>query len=483
VTSQVNLLEMMDHAHGSVGIFPTAKRLAVPEAWVYPNRSGSIQNRASFFAEAATAFHSRSMPNTILIGAQWGDEGKGKIIDVLTEQADVVVRSQGGNNAGHTVIVDGTQYTLHLLPSGLLHPGKVCVIGNGVVLDPMAVVKEIEGVEAKGIKVAGRLFISDQAHLVLPYHRVLDAHREDTSSVKIGTTRRGIGPAYADKINRVGIRVCDLMVRERFEGKLKTRLDDYNRQAAAFDWEQVEYNALVQEALVAAEKLRPYVTNTVVYLEEARQAGKRILFEGAQGTYLDIDHGTYPYVTSSNTTAGGAATGSGIAPHRMDRVIGVIKAYTTRVGEGPFPSESDPLGDRFHGMGREFGATTGRARRCGWFDAVMARHAAIVNGLDELAVTNVDGLDGLNEVSICVAYELDGQRISYPPAAIEDWARCEPVWETLPGWPVGSTDSAREWAQLPDAARTYLERLASLTGVPITIVSVGPGREATLHLA
>jgi len=422
------------------------------------------------------------MPNTILVGVQWGDEGKGKVIDVLTEQADIVARSQGGNNAGHTVIVDGTKYTLHLLPSGLLHPGKVCVIGNGVVLDPVAVIQEIDDLQAQGISIEGNLLISSAAHLVLPYHRLADQQREDRAEVKIGTTKRGIGPAYADKINRTGLRVCDLMVPDRFSEKLKQRIDEHNRLAQAFDGEKLEFDEVWESYRAAGERLKPFVTNTVVYLDKARREGKRILFEGAQGTYLDVDHGSYPFVTSSNTTAGGASTGSGIAPHRMDQVVGVVKAYTTRVGEGPFPSESEELSDRFHQMGREFGATTGRARRCGWFDAVLARYSGIVNGLDHLAVTNLDGLDGLKEVRLVVAYELNGERIEYPPSASEDWERCAPIIETMPGWPAGSTEKARTWDALPKDARNYLNRLSDLVGAPLSMVSVGPGREATILL-
>ncbi len=423
------------------------------------------------------------MPNTILIGTQWGDEGKGKIIDVLTETADVVVRSQGGNNAGHTVIVAGEKYTLHLLPSGLLHPGKVCVIGNGVVLDPVAVVAEIDRLASRGITVENRLFISETAHLVLPYHRILDVRREESGRVKIGTTRRGIGPAYADKINRIGLRVIDLLNPTKFRADLTRRVDEFNQIASAFDMEKVDADEIARACLTAAERLRPFITNTVLYLDAARRARKEILFEGAQGSFLDIDHGTYPYVTSSNTTSGGAATGSGMAPHRMDRVVGVVKAYTTRVGEGPFPTEDIALSGRFHEMGREFGATTGRPRRCGWLDGVMFRYAGIVNGIDEVVVTNVDGLDGLAEVKICVAYELDGVRLEAPPACIESWSRCQPVYETLPGWPADSTHDVRTWRELPENARRYLGRLAELSGATLGLVSVGPGREATFPSA
>jgi len=423
------------------------------------------------------------MPNTILVGAQWGDEGKGKIIDVLTEEADCVVRSQGGNNAGHTVIVEGRKFTLHLLPSGLLHAGKLCVIGNGVVMDPVALVREIDGLLEQGIMVTPeQLRISESAHLVLPLHRALDAGRESVANQKIGTTRRGIGPAYADKVSRVGLRVCDLVRPELFRKKWRIRWREYERLAEVLQLEELDGDAGLEAYLEAGARLRPYVTNTVLVLEEVRRAGKRVLFEGAQGTYLDIDHGTYPYVTSSNTTAGGAATGTGVAPNRMDRVIGVLKAYTTRVGEGPFPAEDGGLGDRFHGMGREFGATTGRPRRCGWLDLVMARYACLVNGVDELALTNLDGLDGLEKVRLCVGYELGGERREEPPACVEDWALCRPIYEEMEGWAADSTSAVRRWEALPGAAQRYVERVGALCGVPVGMVSVGPEREAMIRL-
>ena len=340
------------------------------------------------------------MSNTILVGAQWGDEGKGKIIDFLTEHAQIVVRSQGGNNAGHTVIVGGTKYVLHLIPSGILREGTLCVIGNGVVLDPVAVAVEIEGLRTKGVAVTSEnLMISDAAHLVLPYHRQLDEAKElARGSGKIGTTKRGIGPAYGDKIARVGLRMADLMQPEVFAEKLRARVRENNAILKGYGLPELDAEAMILEVQAAGEALRPFVSNTVAFLHKAVAAKKEILFEGAQGTFLDIDFGTYPYVTSSNTTAGGACTGSGVPPNRIDRVLGVIKAYTTRVGEGPFPTENDDLGDMLHGMGREFGATTGRARRCGWFDAVAVRYAGMINGIDELAVTNLDGLDSLKSI-------------------------------------------------------------------------------------
>src|SRR5580765_4026782 len=328
------------------------------------------------------------MANTILVGAQWGDEGKGKIIDVLTEQADIVVRTQGGNNAGHTVFIKGQKYVLHLVPSGILRRGKICVIGNGVVVDPVSLVEEIKGLRKLGIKIDGNLFLSETAHLVFPYHRELDAQRETLKGKnKIGTTKRGIGPAYGDKAARTGLRVLDLVNPSRFKQQLEAKIKENNEILKAFGAKPLSFVEVHAAYRAAGDYLKPFVANTLVVLHQALQRGADILFEGAQGTFLDIDHGTYPFVTSSNTTAGGACTGSGIAPHRMDRVMGVMKAYTTRVGEGPLPTENAEIADMLHAMGREFGATTGRARRCGWFDVVATRHATMVNGIDELAVT------------------------------------------------------------------------------------------------
>jgi adenylosuccinate synthase len=421
------------------------------------------------------------MANTILVGAQWGDEGKGKIIDFLTEKAEIVVRSQGGNNAGHTVIVGGTKYVLHLIPSGILRPTTVCVIGNGVVLDPVSLAGEIEGLRSKNIPVsAANLLISDAAHLVLPYHRKLDEARElARGSGKIGTTKRGIGPAYGDKIARVGLRVADLLQPDLLRKKLAERVQENNAVLAGFGVEALDFESVHRDLCAAAEQLRPFIRNTVVYLHEAVRSGKEILFEGAQGTFLDIDHGTYPYVTSSNTTAGGACTGSGVPPHRIDRVMGVIKAYTTRVGEGPFPTEDTPLSDLLHGMGREFGSTTGRARRCGWFDAVAVRYAGMINGIDELAVTNLDGLDSLDSIRVCTHYRLNGQLLETPPVDFAQLAACEPVYAELPGWKT-PTDHIRNWVDLPEKARSYLLQLATWVGAKLTIASVGPNREQTI---
>src|SRR5438045_1442424 len=393
------------------------------------------------------------MANTIRIGAQWGDEGKGKIIDVLTTDADIVVRSQGGNNAGHTVIHGGKKYILHLIPSGILRRGKICVIGNGVVVDPVAFVKEIDSLRNLGVEIGRNLLLSDCAHLVLPYHRALDEQRELRKGItKIGTTKRGIGPAYADKAARTGLRLSDLMQPTLFSKKLEAKMRENNAILRALGAEPNDFRDVNRQYLAAGAGLAPFIANTVVYLHRALQSGREILFEGAQGTFLDIDHGTYPYVTSSNTTAGGACTGTGVPPHRMDRVVGVMKAYTTRVGEGPLPTEDAKLADLLHKMGREFGATTGRARRCGWLDAVATRYATMINGIDEVAITNLDGLDGVNAISICVGYRLNGKRLDVPPCDSTQWNNCEPIYESMPGWSE-SMRSARKFDHMPKRAR------------------------------
>ncbi|MFZ4776324.1 MAG: adenylosuccinate synthase [Terrimicrobiaceae bacterium] len=422
------------------------------------------------------------MPNTILTGAQWGDEGKGKIIDFLTDEADIVVRSQGGNNAGHTIVIGGEKYVLHLIPSGILRKSKICVIGNGVVIDPVSLVDEIEGLRKRGVTVGKNLLISDAAHLVLPYHRALDGQREAMKgNRKIGTTKRGIGPAYGDKVARVGLRMCDLVQPEVFAKKLAARVKENNLILKSLGAPVLNSKAILKDYLAAAEVLRPFITNTVVYLHKALKNGKNLLFEGAQGTFLDIDHGTYPYVTSSNTTAGGACTGSGVPPHRVDRVLGVMKAYTTRVGEGPLPSEDKGITDKLHAMGREFGATTGRPRRCGWFDAVATRYAAMVNGIDDVAITNLDGLDTVSTIRICIAYKLDGKKIEFPPTDPDALARCTPVYIEMPGWNK-PTDQAKKLSDLPLRAREYVNKLAELTAARLSIVSIGPARSQTIRL-
>ena len=423
------------------------------------------------------------MANTILVGAQWGDEGKGKIIDVLTEQADVVVRYAGGNNAGHTVFLGPKKYVLHLVPSGILRKNKLCVIGNGVVVDPIGLVEEIEGLKKIGVKVSAKNFVlSETAHVVFPYHRELDAQREVLKGKnKIGTTKRGIGPAYGDKAARVGLRVNDLVDPIRLEEKLSVRIKENNIVLKSLGAKPLSFKKVFAEYNAAGKFLKPFVQNTVVLLHNAMREQADILFEGAQGTFLDIDHGTYPFVTSSNTTAGGACTGSGVPPHRMDRVVGVMKAYTTRVGEGPLPTENAEISDLLHGMGREFGATTGRARRCGWFDSVATRHATMVNGIDDLAITNLDGLDTVETIKVCVAYRHGRKQYDFVPNDAQVLAECEPVYVEFEGWRT-PTDKARKFADLPPKAREYLKAIAGLTDAKLFIASIGPAREQTIFV-
>ena len=423
------------------------------------------------------------MANTILVGAQWGDEGKGKIIDVLTEQADVVVRYAGGNNAGHTVFIGPKKYVLHLVPSGILRKNKLCVIGNGVVVDPIGLVEEIVGLQKIGVNVNPKNFVlSETAHVVFPYHRELDAQREVLKGKsKIGTTKRGIGPAYGDKAARVGLRVNDLVDPTRLEEKLSRRIQENNIVLKSLGAKTLSFKKVFAEYNKAGKFLKPFVQNTVVLLHNAMREQANILFEGAQGTFLDIDHGTYPFVTSSNTTAGGACTGSGVPPHRMDRVVGVMKAYTTRVGEGPLPTENQEISDLLHGMGREFGATTGRARRCGWFDSVATRHATMVNGIDDLAITNLDGLDTVETIKVCVAYRHGKKQYDFVPNDAQVLAECEPVYVEFEGWRT-PTDKARKFADLPPKARAYLKAIAELTNAKLFIASIGPAREQTIFV-
>jgi len=424
------------------------------------------------------------MPNTVLVGSQWGDEGKGKVIDVLAKDVDVVVRFQGGNNAGHTVKIGDEKYVLHLIPSGILREDQICVIGNGLVVNPLALLDEIAEVESSGKSVDGRLFVSDRAHIVFPYHGEIDAAREARASdgEKIGTTKRGIGPCYGDKVTRVGLRAGDL-VDPMFPELLKSRLDEANRVLVALGGDAIDEEGLLKDYLAAAEKIKPLVTDTITMLSEAVAAGKSILFEGAQGIMLDIDFGTYPYVTSSNTTAGGACTGSGVAPNRIDQVVGVIKAYTTRVGEGPFPTELfDEDGATMARVGSEFGATTGRPRRCGWFDAVVGRYAAAVNGVDFWAMMKLDVLDSFETLKICVAYECDGKRYENMPASSRVLENCKPIYEEMPGWQSPTTEIT-EYDDLPQKAKDYVARLCELTGAQLGILSVGPKRASTLRIA
>ena len=446
--------------------------------------------------------------NTVLIGSQWGDEGKGKIIDVLTDKADYVVRYQGGSNAGHTVIAEGKKRVLRLIPSGILHEGKVCIIGNGVVMNPLDLIEEIEDMRATGVEPKGRLFISTRTQMVMLYHRALDKAEEAARAVgkKIGTTGRGIGPAYAAKVSRTGIR-CGDMLAANFLDLVREQTEETNAKLRMLKAELVDPGTdidvpgctirdyqLDPEELVAIyrtvqEKLAPYVTDTVPMLHKAKAAGKNILMEGAQGTMLDIDFGTYPFVTSSNPTSGGACIGSGLSPRDIDCVVGVIKAYTTRVGEGPFPTElynavdkQDPDGKVMAERGHEFGAVTKRPRRTGWYDAVIARYAQQVNGVDYWALTKLDVMDVFPKIKICVAYELDGKTIDYMPSSAAELARVKPIYEEMDGW-MCETSNITRIEDLPPKAKAYLDRLVELSGGKLGILSIGPARESTLRLA
>ena len=421
------------------------------------------------------------MPADILIGTQWGDEGKGKLIDVLTRDVDAVVRFQGGSNAGHTVEIGDEKYVLHLVPSGIFRPGVACIIGNGVVVDPVGLMDEMRALTARGLNVK-QIQLSDQAHLIFAYHKRADAMKEAAAAKvgrKIGTTGRGIGPAYCDRAARTGIRAGMLTKLDKLEAAFRDHAARYNREFAAAGVEKVDIDREWGELAEAAHYLAPFVTDTVVSVNKLLKAGKKVLCEGAQGTLLDVDHGTYPSVTSSSTVSGGACTGAGIAPRSIGTVWGVIKAYTTRVGEGPFPTELfDAVGEELRQVGREFGATTGRPRRCGWFDAVASRYSCMINGVDKLAVTKLDVLDTLAEIKICVAYELDGGKLDHLPSDVDDLARVKPVYESLPGWQC-STSEATAYDQLPDQAKHYLDRMAELVEAEVAIVSVGPKREQT----
>ena len=421
------------------------------------------------------------MATSMVIGTQWGDEGKGKIVDFLAEEADVVVRSQGGNNAGHTVVVDGKAFALRLLPSGILYEGKKNIIGAGVVVDPKVLLEEIAGLEKEG-KNADTLEISERAHVIFPYHNALDEAEEAAKGdAKIGTTKNGIGPCYADKVNRVGIRMVDLLNTETFKKQLVANVALKNKMLTkVYEAEPVNYEEILADYINYGEKLRRHVKDTTASLFEDMQAGKKVLFEGAQATMLDLDHGTYPFVTSSHPIAGGASIGSGMGPNFMNNIIGVVKAYSTRVGEGPFPSEQDnEVGDYLRNTAREFGTVTGRPRRCGWLDLMVVRYAAVLNSLDYLAITRLDILDGLEELKICVGYKLNGEEVKGFPADLNLLGQVEPVYETLPGWNTPISD-IRKYEELPENARLYVERIAELTGVPIGIVSVGPNRAETI---
>jgi adenylosuccinate synthase len=425
------------------------------------------------------------MPATVVIGTQWGDEGKGKVVDLLAAEVDVVVRFHGGNNAGHTLVVGGEKTILNLIPSGILNVGAVCMMGPGMVVDPEVLIHEVDALRARGhLADDAALRLSEQAHLIMPYHRQIDLARErERGTDSIGTTGRGIGPAYEDKMARIGIRVGDLFDEQAFPEMLARVVAVKNRYlTGALDEGPTDAAALGERCREYRERLRPFVADTGAELRAALAAGKRALLEGAQGVMLDVDHGTYPFVTSSNTVAGAAAAGAGLPPRALDRVVGITKAYTTRVGGGPFPTElSGPLGERLRADGEEFGATTGRPRRCGWFDAVVVRHAVALSGVDGLAITKADVLTGLDPLRVCIGYELDGRRLERPPVTANAWERVQPVYEDLPGWtePIGAV---REMDALPANARRYLERLSTLVGAPIVIVSVGPGREQTMRL-
>ncbi len=424
------------------------------------------------------------MPTVAIVGAQWGDEGKGKIIDAISGEAQLIARYQGGPNAGHTVVIGEEKYIFHHIPSGILRPGKKCVIGNGVVVDLKTLIKEIEGLESGGVTIQGRLFISERVHLILPYHKVQDVEAENRKSEsKIGTTGRGIGPAYADKIARTGIRMGDLADEKLFGEKLRNCLEEKNALLEKiYEVRGPGYQELYEEYLSLSRKIRSYITDTGEMLRQAIARGENVLVEGAQGTMLDVDQGTYPYVTSSNSTIGGACTGLGIPPSSINSVIGVMKAYTTRVGMGPFPTElNDSMGDLLRDRGGEYGSTTGRPRRCGWFDAVVVRLAAELNGLDGLAVTKLDVLDECREIKVCTTYLLDGEMVDRVPTDAEALARCEPVYETLPGW-MSNTAGVRNWDQLPEEARSYLRRLEEILQTRIVLVSTGAEREELIDL-
>jgi adenylosuccinate synthase len=419
--------------------------------------------------------------NLCVLGAQWGDEGKGKIVDLLTPRFSIVARYQGGHNAGHTVYVGAQKFVLHLIPSGILHPGIICVIGNGVVVDPTALFKEIDELARLGVDVTGRLLVSDKAHVILPYHRELDVLAEARRGErKIGTTSRGIGPAYEDKIGRRGVRVGDLADASPDGPLVNAVRENVAARNRLVNDGDLDADEVVADLRRAWPRLRPLVVDTSLYLHRAMAGGERVLFEGAQGTLLDIDHGTYPFVTSSNATAGGVATGLGIGPRLVGQILGVAKAYTTRVGEGPLPTElHGELGERLRETGQEFGASTGRPRRCGWFDAVAVRYAARVNGLDALAITKLDVLDGLDELQVCTAYRCGGERVTEMPGDTAQLARCEAEYETLPGWS-GSTRGCTSFDDLPREAQTYIARLEETTGVRAAIISTGSERTETI---
>ncbi len=416
----------------------------------------------------------------IVVGAQWGDEGKGKIVDLLSENADIVARYQGGANAGHTVCIGEKQFILHLIPSGIFHQHSTCVIGNGVVIDPVALMGEIEQLRAVDVNITGRLLISHNAHLIMPYHKQLDTLREETTD-KIGTTGRGIGPAYIDKFMRIGIRIVDLLDRDVLAKKLKTNIEEKNQLLSKiYGKKTIDVDAIISEYQDFDKKIDEYVTDTSLYLNQALKQGKRVIAEGAQGALLDVDHGTYPFVTSSNPTSGGACTGLGIPPSAVNSIVGVVKAYTTRVGNGPFPTElNERIGEQLRATGQEFGATTGRPRRCGWFDAVAVRYSAMVNGIQSIAITKLDVFDNFSEIKICIGYEYQGRRLKTFPTDVKSLDHITPVYETFEGWktPLANVTS---FTQLPTKAKRYLDALSHLTGTGVWIISIGPRRDQTI---
>ena len=424
------------------------------------------------------------MSTIVITGTQWGDEGKGKIVDYLASKADTVVRFQGGCNAGHTVVADGEEYKLRLLPSGILYKGTHNIIANGVAFDPEVCLQEMDAMAARGIDTSS-IRISDRAHVVMPYHRLMDGIGDaQRGADKIGTTGRGIGPCYMDRDDRIGIRVCDLMEKDEFAKKLKKNLDNKNGElAAVYAHEPLDYEDVLTEYEGYAERLRPLVTDTIPLINEEIAAGRKILFEGAQATMLDIDYGTYPYVTASHPVSGGVTVGAGVAPKKIDKVVGIVKAYCTRVGEGPFPTEQlNAIGEKLREAGHEFGTVTGRPRRTGWLDAVVVRHAGLLSGIDYMAVTRLDILDGFDEIKICTGYKYKGELLKGVPASLNVLAEVEPVYETFPGWKT-DISGIRSYDALPENARKYLERMAEITGIALGIVSVGPSREQTIVLA
>ena len=423
------------------------------------------------------------MTTTCVIGVQWGDEGKGKIVDLLAEDSDMVVRYQGGGNAGHTVVVNGEKFVLHLIPSGILHRGTSCVIANGVVVDADLFLQEVEQLRARGILPDGRLFIGDRAHLVMPYHKTFDAlTEEDKGETQIGTTRRGIGPCYADKAARVGLRVADLYNPARFRERLLAVVAEKNRiLKGVYGKPEIDGAALAERYLGLASRLEPFVTDAVELVNRAIDEGRRVMFEGAQGSMLDLDFGTYPYVTSSNSDACGVPSGAGVSPKKVHSILGVAKAYTTRVGAGPFPTElTGEAGERLRAEGQEYGATTGRPRRCGWFDGVVSLHAVLINGIDRLAITKLDVLSGQAEIRVCTGYRLRGKVLRKIPADLDLLAECEPVYEAFPGW-TEDLSACRRYEDLPSATRRYLQFIESFLGVRIELISVGSGREHIIY--